>query len=462
MSVFERLIQPLQLTLQELGFSQPTPVQHQSIPALLEGRDLLGQAQTGSGKTAAFALPILSKLNIEDRRIQALILCPTRELCAQVAREIRKLGRKLPGLHVLVIAGGEAAKPQREALDRGVHIVVATPGRLLDLGQRGDVEIDELQTLVLDEADRMLDMGFERDIRAIIESTPNTRQTVFFSATYPETIVHMSRKYQQKPVQVKIESEETSTIDHFVVHAESEEKPNLLQKIVRVNSGSILIFANLKASINDMTEKLKLQGLPAASLHGDLEQRDRDRVLAMFRNQSVRILVASDVASRGLDIQGVDLVVHYDVPHEASVYIHRSGRTGRAGKTGVSVALGTVNERARLREFEFEHQIEIKKTQVHELNAKKEDSDGSSPSMRTLYISGGRKDKLRPGDILGALTGESGGLQAAQIGKIEIHDNFAYVAVDARAAGKAESKLRSGKIKGRRFAARLIEAVRTP
>lgn len=462
MSVFERLIQPLQQTLQELGFSQPTPVQHQSIPALLEGRDLLGQAQTGSGKTAAFALPILSKLNLEDRRIQALILCPTRELCAQVAREVRKLGRKLPGLHVLVIAGGEAAKPQREALERGVHIVVATPGRLLDLGQRGDVDIDELQTLVLDEADRMLDMGFERDIRAIIESTSHTRQTVFFSATYPDTIVHMSRKYQQKPVQVKIESEEKSTIDHFVVHAENEEKPAQLQKIVRANSGSILIFANLKASINEMTEKLKREGLPAASLHGDLEQRDRDRVLAMFRNQSVRVLVASDVASRGLDIQGVDVVIHYDVPHDSSVYIHRSGRTGRAGKNGVSIALGSVNERARLREFEFEHQIEIKKLQVHELEAKSEPVADSNKSMRTLYISGGRKDKLRPGDILGALTGESGGLQATQIGKIEIHDNFAYVAVDARAASKAESRLKAGKIKGRRFAARLIEAVRTP
>lgn len=462
MSVFSRLNLPLHETLRELGFNQPTLIQSESIPALLEGRDLLGQAQTGSGKTAAFALPILEKLNLEERRIQALVLCPTRELCAQVAREIRKLGRKLPGLHVLVIAGGEAAKPQREALDRGVHIAVATPGRLLDLLQRGDVDLEDLRTLVLDEADRMLDMGFERDMRAIIEATPNTRQTIFFSATYPETIVHMSRKYQQKPVLVKVEDEETSTIDHFVVHAEQDEKPSLLQKIVRGNAGSILIFANLKASINEMTEKLKREGLPAASLHGDLEQRDRDRVLAMFRNQSVRVLVASDVASRGLDIQGVDLVVHYDVPHESSVYIHRSGRTGRAGKTGVSVALGSVNERARLREFQFEHQIEIKKILPHELNAKNEATPEGQPSMRTIYISGGRKDKLRPGDILGALTGESGGLQAAQIGKIEIHDNFAYVAVDARAAGKAESKLKAGKIKGRRFAARLIEAVRSP
>lgn len=461
MNVFTNLSLPLQQTLQELGFVVPTPIQAECIPSLLEGKDLLGQAQTGSGKTAAFALPLLSQLDIDDRRIQSLVLCPTRELCAQVAREIRRLGRKIPGLHVLVIAGGEAAKPQREALDRGVHIAVATPGRLLDLLMRGDVDVEDLRTLVLDEADRMLDMGFERDMRAIIEATPNTRQTVLFSATYPDTIVHLSCRYQRKPIIVKIESEERSTIEHFVIHAEADEKPSILQKIVHANGGSILIFANLKASINEMTEKLKRGGFPAASLHGDLEQRDRDRVLAMFRNQSVRVLVASDVASRGLDIQGVDLVIHYDVPHESSVYIHRSGRTGRAGKNGVSVALGSVHERTRLREFEFEHQIDVKKIHLHELAARKEIEPSSPQSMRTLYISGGRKDKLRPGDILGALTGESG-LLAGQIGKIEIHDNFAYVAVCAQAASKAETKLKSGKIKGRRFAARLIEAVRTP
>lgn len=460
MNPFTVLIPELRETLTELGFNAPTPVQTASLPALLEGKDLLGQAQTGSGKTAAFALPILTNVDLNLRQIQAVILCPTRELCAQVAREIRRLGRKLPGLFVLTVAGGEPAKPQLEALERGVHIVVATPGRLLDLLSRDGINFDALKTLVLDEADRMLDMGFERDMRAIIESTPASRQTVFFSATYLPAITQMSRRYQRNPVAVKIEDIDKSTINHFVVHAESDEKAKFLNKLVRGTRGSILIFANLKASINEITERLKREGEQAASLHGDLEQRDRDRVLAMFRNQSVRVLVASDVAARGLDIAGVDMVIQHDVPHEDAVYVHRSGRTGRAGKTGVAVSLASVSERQRLREFEFAHSIEIKKASIFDFSYREEEKPATA--MRTLYISGGRKDKLRPGDILGALTGESGGLTASQIGKIEIHDNFAYVALDAKAAAKAESKLKSGKIKGRKFAVRLIEPVRTP
>ncbi len=457
MSVFSSLGLSAELlsVVAELGFETMTPIQAQSIPVLLQGQDLIGQAKTGSGKTAAFTLPILEKVDLERREIQALILCPTRELSAQVAREIRRLGRRHNGVQVVVLAGGEPARPQREAMARGVHIAVGTPGRILDHMSRGNLNTAYLKTLVLDEADRMLDMGFEEDVQLIIQNTPGTRQTVFFSATYPASIQQLSRKYQSQPAQVKIDDggdDETELLEHLYFTADTDgEKPLLLSRLLRKVKGPALVFCNLKNSVNDIVERLEHEGISTAGLHGDLEQRDRDRVLAMFRNGSRRVLVATDVAARGLDIDGLELVVHFEVPFEAAVYVHRSGRTGRAGKSGLVVSLADVEERSRLRTFG----CKLEKGDFAKLKTSGEEDELTL--MQTLYISGGRKDKLRPGDILGALTGQSGGFAATSIGKIEIHEKFAYVAIAKNLSDSAVQRLRTGGIKGRKFLVRTVD-----
>ena len=433
--------------LAELGFDQLTPIQEASLPALLEGRDLVGQSQTGSGKTAAFALPILQKIDLGTRMVQALVLCPTRELGAQVAREIRRLGRKLNGLQVLDLAGGQPFRPQAEALARGVHVVVGTPGRLLDHVNRQTLHLGALQTLVLDEADRMLDMGFLDEVGQVIQATPPARQTVLFSATFPPTIAGLSRRIQRQPVNVKVEEAEAKPeIKQLVFHAETDEKTALLIRILKAYPGTALVFCNQKLTIADIVERLNKEGLPAAALHGDLEQRDRDQVLALFRNGSVQRLIATDIAGRGLDVEHLDLVVNYEVPHEEDVFIHRIGRTGRAGRSGLAITLGHEGERDRLRAYARSNAYEIERGQPSNLIPRSSDR----PAVETLLIVAGRKDKLRPGDVLGALTGE-GGLPGDGVGKIEVQDHVTYVAVNAAFAKRAFERLRTGKIKGRRF-----------
>lgn len=450
----------LQETLKDLGLETATPIQTQAIPLLLKGGDLIGQSQTGSGKTAAFALPILERVEVERREVQALILCPTRELAAQVARETRRLGRAHKGLQVLVLAGGEPGRAQREALERGAHIVVGTPGRVLDHVTRGNFELTYLRTLVLDEADRMLDMGFADEVQAILQETPSTRQTVFFSATFPAEIKAWSRKFQIEPKHIRIEAqgETAPAIRQFMLAAEPEEKQRLLLRVLKTMPGNAIVFFNQKVTVAEAARALETREISAAALHGDLEQRDRDRVLAMFRNGSRRVLLATDVAARGLDIANLDLVICFDVPHEPAAYTHRIGRTGRAGQAGLAVSLADLDERQRLHEFAAHGEFEISLIKLEELQRQRPKADdvGGAP-MQTLYISGGRKDKLRPGDILGALTGEAGGLGAADIGKIEIHDKFSYVAVARSRAASAAQRLKTGKIKGRKFLVKLVD-----
>lgn len=449
--------------VQELGFTAPTPIQSASIPPLLDGKDLVGQSQTGSGKTAAFALPLLNRIDPESRRIQALVLCPTRELSEQVAREIRKLARKIPGLQVLLTTGGSPPKPQGLALEKGVHVVVGTPGRVLDHINRGRMDLSRIFMLVLDEADRMLDMGFEDDMKAIMEEAPGTRQTVFFSATFPPFISSLSKKFQDNPVIVKVGDavEEVAPIRQVVYEARDEEKTRMLLRLfAESRPRSAIVFCNHKATVDRLHQELTAKGIKSDGLHGDLEQRDRDRVMAKFRNLSTRVLVATDVASRGLDIKGLDLVVNYDLPHQTEIYVHRIGRTGRAGSSGVAVSLLNPQERSRYSdEFLAVPGIEGEKAKTFALlgNAPGSSASPSTTTMRTIVISGGRKDKLRPGDILGALTGEGGGLKADQVGKIEIHDTFTYVAVASQYAEGAVQKLRAGKIKNRRFSIKFAD-----
>jgi ATP-independent RNA helicase DbpA len=458
---FESLnISPDMMALvKELGYTKMTPIQAESIPALLEGRDLIGQSKTGSGKTASFTIPILEQIHVEQsafRDVQAMILCPTRELCTQVTREVRKLGRKKIGLQVLELAGGVPVGPQARSLETGVHIVVGTPGRVLDHLERGTLNLSALKFIVLDEADRMLDMGFQAEMDAVMNALPIERQTILFSATFPPGIQEMSERFQHNAVMVKIEQSpedaaSLSTIDQlfYVVNSDQEKAECLLQVFSKEKPESAIVFCNFKASTFELTQELVSLGVSAACLNGDLEQRERDLVMAKFRNQSVRVLVATDVAARGIDVSDLDLVVNFELPQKRENYVHRIGRTGRAGKSGKAISLILERDKNKVAGManasgaagnevivDFEKSI----PEHVDLDAK----------MDTLIILEGRKNKMRPGDILGALTGEAGGLKGDDIGKIEIHDFFSYVAVKKKLASTALMRLQNGRIKGRK------------
>jgi len=458
-----RLSPSLIRVAQELGFKELTPIQAQSIPRLLNGEDLIGQAKTGSGKTAAFTFPILEKIDLGSRSLQAMILCPTRELCSQVAREVRKLGRYHSGLQVLVLSGGQPMFAQLKSLSQGVHIVVGTPGRVLDHLSRGSLALDQVATVVLDEADRMLDMGFQEDMERILGEMPESRQTVFFSATFPRSIDSMSRAFQRNPVRVTIEEAASvaPTIRQVVYEANPELKLKALLWVLQQNQHeAAIVFCNLKTTVIELSNALSRAGVSAACLHGDMEQRDRDRVMAKFRNQSTRLLIATDVAARGIDIENLDIVICYDLPAQAEVYVHRIGRTGRAGKRGFAISLATSREAGKIQAIEKITGVPL----IRKTLANVEGADAESLArdlnrdarMATLFISGGRKEKMRPGDILGALTGEAGRMTAAQIGKIEIHDHFSYVAVSKEFAQTALARLNQGRIKGRKFRVELV------
>ncbi len=444
---------------EELGFVEPSPIQAMSIPLLLQGKDLIGQAQTGSGKTAAFGLPVLNRIRLQERRIQTLVLCPTRELCTQVARELRKLGRRFPGLQILILSGGTPMGPQYSALERGVHIVVGTPGRVLDHLSRRSLDLRQVSMLVLDEADRMLEMGFQDDLAAIVADIPERRQTVLFSATFPNSIESMSSQYQRSPerVTVEVENKIASTIRQIVYRVEDDDRfKTLLWVLEREKPESAIVFCNFKASVAALAQDLSQAGISVGELHGDLEQRDRDRIMAKFRNRSIRVLIATDVAARGIDVSDLDLVVNFEMPKQPEIYVHRVGRTGRAGKGGVAISFCSDRESIKITRIEELSQTSLTIEQTPEIaEVELDEVPGRAPvvaaAMQTIYISGGRKDKVRPGDILGALTGEAGGLQATQVGKIEIHDLFSYVAVSTDVFEVALQSLRDGRIKGRKF-----------
>jgi ATP-independent RNA helicase DbpA len=448
------LAPPLLQVLEELEFKTATPIQAQSIPVLLEGKDLVGQAKTGSGKTAAFTLPILQRVRLGNRRLQALVLCPTRELCAQVAGEIRKLARRLPGLQVLVLAGGQPIRPQVDALEKGAHLAVGTPGRILDLLDREVLDPSTLHTVVLDEADRMLDMGFREDMERILSTTPKSRQTVLFSATFPPDIEALSRTFQKSPTRVTVEEAPDSVpaIQQLRYDCAPEQKTELLIRILRhYQPASAIVFCNLKANVTELQQALTSAGVSADGLQGDLEQFERDRVMAKFRNGSTRVLIATDVAGRGIDVEALDAVINFDLPMQPEPYVHRIGRTGRAGRTGLAIALVTPRDTRKVDDIEHATGVKLERGDVESLpSADPRNAVKLESNWETLYISAGRKDKMRPGDILGALTGEAGGLNATDVGKIEIQDRISYVAVARRVARVAFQRLSEGRIKGRK------------
>lgn len=451
----------LQTNLISLNYQTMTPIQAQSLPVILEGKDLIAQAKTGSGKTAAFGLGILQQLSVKCFCIQTLILCPTRELAEQVAAEVRKLARAIHNIKVLSICGGMPFGPQIGSLEHGAHIIVGTPGRIEEHLRKGTLKLDRLQNLVLDEADRMLDMGFQETLDTILSYAPTQRQTLLFSATFPPEIDAIAKRVMQAPARVTVDavaSEETITQYFYnidVLEGNEEAKRLMAVRLLLCDARptSAVVFCNTKRETQTVADYLGEQGFSAVALHGDLEQRERDQALVRFASKSVSVLVATDVAARGLDIAALDAVINYHIARETAVHTHRIGRTGRAGMQGVACTLFSGKEQFKLERLEQAHNFMIDKQVLPSADVLK--AGAYRPSMATLQIDGGKKQKVRAGDILGALTGQNG-IKGNQVGKIQIMDNWAFVAVESKVASDALSKVVHGKLKGRSFRARII------
>ena len=490
--------------LDSLGYQQMTEIQAQSLPLILEGRDLIAQAKTGSGKTAAFGLGLLHRLNPSYFAIQGLVLCPTRELADQVAQELRRLARQSDNIKILTLCGGAPMGPQIASLQHGAHIVVGTPGRIRDQLCRGSINLGTIKMLVLDEADRMVDMGFYDDIAGIVSACPSHRQTLLFSATYPDDIRRASAEFLRQPAEVKVEAqhdnsrieqrfykvaddrgsaglfgerdevqgarsaesetyhEDRRAFEHRATQqfARAANKPALPQRAAAVvallqhyRPTSTLLFCNTKIRCRELVQALQQQGFSALALYGDLEQRDRDETLLQFANQSCSVLVATDVAARGLDISSLSAVINVDVSKDTEVHIHRVGRTGRAGDKGLALCLASPSENKWVKLIE---QYQSRPVEWFELPVPEAGSPPLQAPMVTLNIFGGKKDKLRPGDILGALTGEAG-IPAAKIGKINVFEFYSYVAVARDVAQLALKRLINGQIKGRKAKARFLQ-----
>ena len=441
--------------LDTLGYREMTPIQAESLPAVLEGRDLIAQAATGSGKTAAFGIGILQKLNPAWFAVQGLVMCPTRELADQVAGELRRLARGVGNVKVLTLTGGVAMRPQIASLEHGAHIVVGTPGRIRDHLGRNTLDLSKVQTLVLDEADRMTDMGFYDEIANIVRACPERRQTLLFSATYPDDIRHATSHFLRDPLEVVVESQhDESTIEQRFYEVGFDNRDDAVARLLsHYRPVSALAFCNTKAHCRELADSLRAQGFSALALYGELEQRERDEILILFANRSCSVLVATDVAARGLDISNLEAVINVDVSKDAEVHVHRIGRTGRGGESGLALSLCAPNEKKWVRLIEEYQNAPVAWHKLDELG----DNDlAADPApMVTLVISGGKKDKLRPGDILGALTGDAG-LPGAKIGKITLFDNQAFVAVERDIARQALQRLSEGKIKGRSIKVRML------
>ncbi len=441
--------------LTTLSYHQMTPVQAQSLPPILAGQDVIAQAKTGSGKTAAFGLGVLQKIRPKSFAVQALILCPTRELADQVAGELRKLARALPNIKILTLCGGSPFGPQLGSLEHGAHIVVGTPGRVDEHLRKGSLTLAQATTLVLDEADRMLDMGFQDVLDAIVGFLPKDRQNLLFSATFPEQIQNIARRIMAQPVRVTVEEQhDDRSIEQLfcpINNLPREDAVRLL--LLHHRPDSALVFCNTKKDVKELAGHLNRFGLNALALHGDLEQKDRDLTLVMFANKSVSILVATDVAARGLDIEAVDVVINYHLARETAVHTHRVGRTGRAGLSGKAITLYDDKEGFKLERLAELLQQAIVPTPLPDASLLHK--PGFKAPMATLQIDGGKKQKLRRGDILGALT-VSNGLAGQDVGKIHLQDLRAYVAVKRAYAHQALDLINNGKLKGRQFRARLV------
>jgi ATP-independent RNA helicase DbpA len=443
--------------LDSLGYVEMTEIQARSLPLILERRDLIAQAKTGSGKTAAFGIGMLHKLNPSYFAIQGLVICPTRELADQVSKELRRLARFTDNIKILTLCGGSPMGPQIASLVHGAHIIVGTPGRIRDHLGRASIDLSTVQTLVLDEADRMVDMGFYDEIAGIVSACPTRRQTLLFSATYPDNIRKDSAKFLKLPAEVKVEAQHAdSQIEQRFYLVEHEERNAAVAQLLNhYKPVSTLAFCNTKIHCRELAAELRDQGFSALALYGELEQRERDEILVQFSNQSCSVLVATDVAARGLDIQSLGAVINVDVSKDTEVHIHRIGRTGRGHDKGLALSLCAPSEKKWVTLIEEYQGGPVRWFDLSTLEA--EASGPLRAPMVTLCIMGGKKDKLRPGDLLGALTGDAG-LTKEQVGKINVYEFMTYVAIDRCVADKAFNSLSQGNIKGRSFKMRFIGA----
>ncbi len=436
--------------LTDLGYLQMTPVQAESLPVILAKKDLIAQAKTGSGKTAAFGLGLLSLLDVKRFRVQSLVLCPTRELADQVANEIRRLGRTIHNIKVLTLCGGVPFGPQLGSLEHGAHIIVGTPGRIEEHLVKGSLKLDDLELLVLDEADRMLEMGFAPTLDKIMTFAPKSRQTLLFSATFPKQIEQLASALLTNPTRVTIESAHTElsiSQQLFRVQGAAARLQAVQLLLKHHQPTSSLVFCNTRRECQDVADALHDAGFSVLALHGDLEQRDRDQTLIRFANRSLSVLVATDVAARGLDIAALDLVINYQLAHDVETHTHRIGRTGRAGQQGLACSLFDQADEFKVALINDELATPLQVTALPALEVL--NKLAPVPPMACLQIDAGKKQKLRAGDIVGALTREQS-IQGDEIGKIQLGDDNAYVAVP-RAKLKLAQQSSAAGVKGRKL-----------
>lgn len=507
---------PLLRGIVEMGFEQASPIQAKAIPAVLEGGDIIGQAQTGTGKTAAFGIPLLESVDPKNKHLQAVVLCPTRELAIQVADEIRKLAKFLHGIKVLPIYGGQDITKQIRSLKAGTQVVIGTPGRVMDHMRRKTVKFNEVKMIVLDEADEMLNMGFREDIETILKEMPEERQTVLFSATMPKPIMDIARTYQKDAKIIKVVKKELTVpkIEQYYYEVKPKNKEEVLSRLLDMYDPKLsLVFCNTKKMVDELVTALKGRGYFAEGLHGDLKQQQRDRVMNGFRNGKTEILVATDVAARGIDVDDVEAVFNYDVPQDDEFYVHRIGRTGRAGREGKAFTFVVGKEVYKLKDIQrycktkiicqpipsindvtntkFEkilnqideliksedlsQMVDIIESRVNEedytsldvaaafLKLAMGDSDqndtlssesvdfgdtGAREGMVRLFINIGKKQNARPGDILGAIAGETG-MPGKLIGTIDMFDKYTFVEVPKEYASEVIQVMKDAKIKGK-------------
>ena len=498
-----------------MGFEEASPIQAKAIPAMMTGRDVIGQAQTGTGKTAAFGIPLLEKIDPKKKKLQAIVLCPTRELAIQVADEIRNLARYLHGIKVLPVYGGQEIVKQIRSLKGGVQLVIGTPGRVMDHMRRKTLRMEQVHTVVLDEADEMLNMGFREDIETILEGVPKERQTVLFSATIPKPILDITRRFQQDAELIKVTKKELTVpnIEQFYYEVKPKNKEEVLSRLLDIYNPKLsVVFCNTKKQVDLLVNGLLGRGYFAAGLHGDMKQAQRDRVMEGFRKGKTEILVATDVAARGIDVDEVEAVFNYDLPQDDEYYVHRIGRTGRAGRVGRSFSFVSGKEVYKLREIQRYCKTKIYAQKVPSLNdvantkmevlmdsvarmieeedlttylelvqSEVNDSDYTSmdiaaallkmcagareekeedlfedtgaeePGMVRLFINIGKKHRAKPGDILGALTGESG-VPGKVVGTIDMYDKYTFVEVPREYAKEVLNAMNHVKIKGKAVA----------
>ena len=436
-------------TLELLNFTTMTEIQEKAISPILEGKDILAQSKTGSGKTLAFGLPCIIRTNTGNYKPQTIIITPTRELAEQVAVELRKVAAYKPNLKILTLYGGVPLRAQAESLAKGAHILIGTPGRIQDHLAKETLVLDSIKTLVLDEADRMLDMGFYDEIVKIGSNMPRTKQTLLFSATFPEKIEKLAKALLKQPLTIKVDTIQKSSKIDQIVYETSDKFKTLIALIQSYKPESLLIFCNTKAEVVALTDALYQRGHSVIDIHGDLDQRERNESVIAFSNGSKRIMVATDVASRGLDIKDIALVINYDLPFDQEVYTHRIGRTGRADATGTAISLYGPKENEKCAYITSKAQ----KGQMKDLRV---DATFKMVSeYDTLCINGGKKTKLRAGDILGTLCKEIG-IDPKSIGKIDISDTKSYVALHHTVIDKVFKGLKKTKIKKKKYLAWIL------